>query len=194
MNQKLKYVLLVCSLLVINSTFAQLWPWYYLQKPMRIHTDTSIMQLSVIDEELSFTPHTNRMYYWCYERHVHVNQGGYSYNLLHGEFRCYTRENKLIEKGQFRRGLKCGEWRTWNSQGQLLTISTYRKGNLHGRVECFVNGEYCHSIRYKQGKETESLLVKWKKHRNEQKAKKKENTKPEENTNHDNTTEETPQL
>ena len=49
---------------------------------------------------------------------------------------------KLIEKGEFLKGVKVGEWISYNKSGKLIARINYKNGLLNGKTELFyANGK-----------------------------------------------------
>ena len=93
--------------------------------------DTTIIAGTLADVKIDKTI-SNVIYYWYTSSGIHRNQGGYTGNLLHGEYLEFNKDNNLIVKGNFSFGLKSGIWYNWYSDGKLKEISTWSEGKLDG--------------------------------------------------------------
>jgi antitoxin component YwqK of YwqJK toxin-antitoxin module len=71
-------------------------------------------------------------YTWYLRNNFTSTQGGYEGTLLHGSYTKILRDNTLLEKGQFREGLKDGEWITWHDRGATEGISQWDQGKQQG--------------------------------------------------------------
>ena len=92
-------------------------------------------------------------YYWYYSSQIKSNIGGYSGELLNGEFLVYNQDKNLIQKGYFNKGLKNGEWKRWNKHGNLINIISWKNGVLHGVYNSFyINGKINTEANYFKGK------------------------------------------
>lgn len=91
-------------------------------------------------------------YFWYSNDMIYSNQGGYSGNLLHGDYIEYDGNGNLILKGRFDRGLKSGEWVSWYPDGSISEISEYEEGYKCGRqVRYAPDGKISYSAYYKNG-------------------------------------------
>ncbi|WP_044397244.1 toxin-antitoxin system YwqK family antitoxin [Lacinutrix sp. Hel_I_90] len=80
---------------------------------------------------------TSRTYYWYKSNNIQQSKGGYSGDLLHGEYIQYYITNQLAEKGVFNHGLKTKTWKSWFKNGQLKTVEHYSNGKLNGKFELY---------------------------------------------------------
>lgn len=112
-----------------------------LKQTIKIHTDTSVIIFDVLEEELTIHPRENRTYYWYANRKIMANQGGVGGLLLDGPYSQYNNDDRLIEKGNFKNGLKKGTWKLWDSSGNSIRIEKYRKGLLNGKQIVFNQGQ-----------------------------------------------------
>ena len=71
-------------------------------------------------------------YTWYLRNNFTSTQGGYEGALLHGAYTKILRDNTLLEKGQFREGLKDGEWITWHDRGGMEGVSRWDQGKQQG--------------------------------------------------------------
>lgn len=105
---------------------------------------------------------TMGLHYGFYKGQL-ISTPGYSQGYaLHGEYRVYDRIGLLLERGQFKKGLKDGVWIRWNSSGNILSKKNYREGELDGKQFFYMNEqngrieeEYRHGILH--GKRTQLL-------------------------------------
>ena len=92
----------------------------------------------------------NLTYFWYKSRSINSTKGGYSGQLLDGNYDRFDMDKKLIEQGKFVTGLKHGIWKIWHPNGELKSKIYYRKGLKHGLEVVFnsegvVIGEYKYS-------------------------------------------------
>jgi hypothetical protein len=73
------------------------------------------------------------MYYWYSSFGIYCNQGGYTGNLLHGEYLEFDKNKKMITRGFFYYGLKGGTWYNWHSNGLILDFTNWKNGRKHGK-------------------------------------------------------------
>jgi hypothetical protein len=128
----IKIAFLFTFYLLGSTLYAQLtWPGQALiKRTLKIHTDTSVIVINIIDEQISIRPKNNRNYYWYANRKILNNKGGIGGLLLDGVYTRYNTNDQLIETGSFKKGLKQGKWKLWDEQGNLLRIQTFKKGKL----------------------------------------------------------------
>ena len=98
-----------------------------------------VKHLSYDDYKLNFTvtegtlnPVQLKTYYWFKAREIHHSVGGYSGQLLHGDFTKHYLSNQLAEQGAFKNGLKHGIWKYWYENGNLKRIESWKKGRREG--------------------------------------------------------------
>lgn len=61
----------------------------------------------------------NTFYYWFKSGRIHQTQGAYYGKLLHGDYKVIDADRRLLEKGQFKKGIKMGRWLTWHNNGRI---------------------------------------------------------------------------
>ncbi len=89
-------------------------------------------------------------YYWYSHGKIYGNQGGYSGNLLHGEYIEYDIDGNLILKGRYDRGLKSGKWIYWYENGVIREVIEYEGGLLEGTISRYSDdGKILYSASYK---------------------------------------------
>ncbi len=74
--------------------------------------------------------HQDLFYYWYSANIIHSTQGGYSGQLLNGQYTEYYLNKNLKEQGIFKKGLKDGNWKDWNEDGTLNQTATWKNGML----------------------------------------------------------------
>ncbi len=92
-------------------------------------------------------------YYWHHANKIMVTQGGYSGELLHGEYRTFYRSEQLKESGTFKQGLKNGKWTEWAENGYITKIVHWNRGIRHGEtIDYDAKGEIKKITVYANGK------------------------------------------
>jgi antitoxin component YwqK of YwqJK toxin-antitoxin module len=122
--------------------------------------DTTVVAGILADLKLE-SVQKDAFYYWYSNAGVFSNQGGFSGNLLHGEYIEYEQNGSLILKGYFDRGLKNGTWVYWYPSGQKKKEMVYKDGSLNGKLFVYSdNGKIRYKAEYKNDRldGTESLL------------------------------------
>lgn len=116
-------------------------------------------------------------YSWFAGDRMIETQGGYSENLLHGEYiETYNNKN-LKQKGIYHKGRKTGVWRRWAENGELLEISEWKKGKKQGRFIVYENGVQVSETHYKKNLEVEPKEKKEKEEKTKKKPTKKDKSK-----------------
>ena len=95
-----------------------------------VKTQDTIIIAKVLATKQKIKTDPQKQYFWYMDDKIHSNYGGYTGNLLHGEFRKFDSNRNLIEKGRFEYGLKDGEWFVWDREGKLLRIYVFSDGAL----------------------------------------------------------------
>lgn len=84
----------------------------------------------------------DKRYYYYIRNSVRDAQGSYVGKPLHGVYVVVSRDNTLIRKGGFVKGLKQGRWIKWYSNGNIEEIIKWRRGNRSGQFrEYFADGK-----------------------------------------------------
>lgn len=101
---------------------------YHLKK----HLSYNDYKLSFTVTEADLNPVQLKTYYWFKAREIHQSVGGYSGQLLHGDYTKHYTSNQLAEQGAFKKGLKHGIWKFWYENGNLKRIESWKKGRKEG--------------------------------------------------------------
>lgn len=78
-------------------------------------------------------------YYWFKDNQIHKNIGGYSGQLLDGDYIVESKEGFLLKKGHYANGLRIGVWNEWHENGSKKSKFTYKEGQLIGRFSIWNN-------------------------------------------------------
>jgi hypothetical protein len=101
--------------------------------------------------------HDTVLYYWAKGGAIFSTQGTYNGRLLHGKYRKIV-GSKLVEHGNFKRGLMDGEWKALN-ENRLTSVYTFRNGKLHGRfAEYGEDGNISEKGKYFKGERVKYFL------------------------------------
>jgi antitoxin component YwqK of YwqJK toxin-antitoxin module len=127
-----------------------------------------------LDKNKRVKTEREKFYYWYGFNAIHVNEGNYSGQLIHGDYSVYDNEHNLLENGRFDFGLKDGVWLSWAADGTVESeiewnigekegIAKYYKGGvlqreeiyknnlLHGKTIEYIDGGKPTTVRYKRG-------------------------------------------
>lgn len=126
-----------------------------------IYSGDSTIRVTILNNDPGIKAKVDKHYYWCSSETIFMNMGGYSGNLLHGEYSVFNRKKQLVSSGNFNNGLMDGTWKFWDTNGNIIKILSYKAGNLHGRSYFYTPGKDQYIVRnYKKGnlaKEWEEL-------------------------------------
>ncbi|MEL6866456.1 MAG: hypothetical protein AAFP19_18670, partial [Bacteroidota bacterium] len=130
-----------------SSIFAQ----SFVQSSMiSYQQDGRLVKAFVKNEKHQGQADRKRTYYYYHQDKIHHNQGGFTGYLLDGRMEVFDEEQRLIEQGQFKEGLKDGTWKTWYPNGRLQSIRHWKKGEQNGWAETYdEKGELLTQIRFK---------------------------------------------
>jgi hypothetical protein len=160
-----------------------------------VKTDDDIIEAEVYDGFDNKKIKDDRNYYWCDHNMIMSSVGGFTGELLHGDFLIQYRNYQIKEKGEFKFGLKCGIWKKWyetgkpkevvkykkgvasgpytlyNSQGITIEKGNNKNGNKNGMISTFSNDGVETKVKYVKGQELIKLERKPKKQDNEKSVK-----------------------
>jgi hypothetical protein len=162
-KKALLWLIFGLSILELN---AQILQPNYIRKNLHIHTDTSIVNIVIIEEDINIHTRLNRTYYWYKNRQIITNQGGVGGNLLDGTYKCFSKTDRLLEEGTFKKGLKTGLWKNWDIDGNLKQTHHYRKGKIRGKSTLYNNDGTVITAKYRNGVPTAKKIpfyIWWKK-------------------------------
>ena len=133
------------------------------QKPLYLRAHEVQQSLLVVQEDTVFTVRLYKgskapkmqpfsRYHWYKNNELHTTMGDYTGQLLHGEFMGMTKENELLIKGYFDKGLKEGTWKSWFPDGQYHELAEYDEGVLDGDYRKYTDsGRLLQEGKYKKG-------------------------------------------
>jgi len=121
------YLLFVCY----SASFAQKIPDGGIHK-LHIDRSGSTVDAETIPVKLPAHPDPKLWYSWTAGGEIRSTQGGFSGQLLNGDYHSFYENGMPQESGAYIAGLKSGIWRNWNSNGTLFQILTYRSGLRSG--------------------------------------------------------------
>lgn len=146
-RNKIKWLFAILILAGVNIVYAQ--EFINTRKISLSRDDTTVVAGILADARIDEV-HPQVFYYWYANGQVYSNQGGYSGNLLHGDYIEYDQAGKLIMKGAYERGLKSGQWIHWYQGGAIQEIIEYESGQLEGKTTRYTpNGRIHYSAEYR---------------------------------------------
>ena len=86
------------------------------------------IETSILMEDNLRKMEDNKLYYWYRKEEIHNTQGGFSGNLLHGDYEIFYKSGQLKVRGEFNQGLKHGKWVKWNEKGRITEILFWKSG------------------------------------------------------------------
>ena len=157
----------------VNRTEAQSVDWQPQVRDIMISYKDSVVKAHILLQSENVETLNSLTYYWYSQNGINTNMGGYSGDLLHGEYQVYNNNKKLIVQGFFDHGLKNGTWKYWNSKGLLKLSMEYKNGLLDGEFYVYdTNGVQIEKRKYKAGKlqqESAGKMKIWKEDNKKQK-------------------------
>jgi hypothetical protein len=164
------------SIICDNKISAQSVDWQQQVRDIMISYKDSIVKAQILLIPENIKTSNNLMYYWYGHYAINTNMGGFSGDLLNGEYQVYNTARKLITQGFFAHGLKNGTWKYWNSKGVLKQTMEYSAGLLNGELIVYdARGIQLESRKYKEGviqHDSPGILKIWKgDHKNQEQTK-----------------------
>lgn len=147
-----KLLLIVFCLLSLPRLNAQIKEEKFHSREIIIQSSDTLIRANILTGDPEDKPSPNKRYFWCSKGMINSNIGGYGGKLLNGEYLAFI-NNKLIEKGDFSKGLKTGIWQTWYLSGRCHKTITWKEGVLSGKyINVAENGNIESIGVYKKGK------------------------------------------
>lgn len=139
--------------LIPTCIFAQKADWQPKLREIIVNYKDSVVKAHVLLQKAEIDVSDKLVYYWYGQNNINLNMGGYSGQLLQGEYAVFNNNNCLIVKGNFEKGLKHGEWKTWYATGILKTTTIYHQGIPDSEMIIYdATGNILETRRYKNGK------------------------------------------
>jgi antitoxin component YwqK of YwqJK toxin-antitoxin module len=153
----------IISLFILTATInAQKIDLLPISKEVIVEYEDSLVRANVLLEKENIEVDFSIIYFWHNKGVLSHNMGGYTGELLHGEYLVFDNQMNLITKGKFDKGIKEGIWKRWNANGMLKQIMNYKKGKLDGELLSYnETGKIIDIKEYKNGE----LVVKEEKQR-----------------------------
>jgi antitoxin component YwqK of YwqJK toxin-antitoxin module len=140
------------TLLLMTSTISAQNSLNSKSRLIIIKCGDSLIYAHIYTGERRSNPIPDRNYYWYSSDKIHNNIGGYSGNLLIGDYVVLNQEKNMIEKGSFNYGLKTGNWKRWYPDGKLQSNTNLEDGLLSGKsISYSQDGSYFTHTEYKNG-------------------------------------------
>jgi antitoxin component YwqK of YwqJK toxin-antitoxin module len=89
---------------------------------------------SIINEKSDVHTRNELEYFWYKNNKLNSNFGGFTGNLLHGNFLEFDSNGNLIIKGNYYFGLKNKIWQVWDKDGKLHREEIWNKGWLKKKI------------------------------------------------------------
>ena len=93
-----------------------------------------VFQYYIVYQEVGLKTNSQVMYFWHRNGQLRSTKGGYSGNVLHGDFQEFDKSGRMLGKGTYYYGTKNGEWKTWNRNGEIIRLEKWDKGFLGRRI------------------------------------------------------------
>ena len=134
MRNNMKSAFLFISVIILNLTicFAQNKDYLPETREVILHKGDSSIKITVLVKTEEIDTESDITYHWMKRDKIHVNKGGYTGNLLHGEYIIFNAHEKMICKGMFEQGKKIGEWQFWYPNGNIEHTEVWKNGKREG--------------------------------------------------------------
>ncbi len=150
----LQIILSVLFFTLCNNLFSQGPEWQPMIREIVVKYEDSTLRAHILIHKENIKTSDRLMYYWYNQEKINQNMGGYSGDLLQGEYLVFDKEKNLITQGNFERGLKHGTWKHWDASGVLMKSLDYHYGLVDGKVKIYNNeGKLVETKDYKTGEE-----------------------------------------
>ena len=147
-----KLLIIVLCLLSLPRLNAQIKKEKFHSREVIIQSGDTLIRANILTGEPEYKPSPYKRYFWYSKGIINSNIGGYGGKLLNGEYLAFI-NNKLIEKGDFSKGLKSGIWQTWYLSGSYQKTINWKDGVLSGKyLNVAENGNIESVGFYKKGK------------------------------------------
>lgn len=112
-----------------------------LERPVRISGEHMLEEFHVTERKLK-RQELNLEYHWYQNNRIFKTYGSSSGRLLHGTYRSFYPGAELLQKGEFKMGLKQGQWITWFPSGIISRLEHYKNGQFHGIFKEYDSGGF----------------------------------------------------
>jgi len=146
----MKKILIPAFLLIAANAMCQDKDWN-LTRQVIIRNADSLIYANILLDRTPLKAENEKTYFWYLPDYINFNRGGYSGQLLHGEYCLYDRNFNLIEKGMIEKGLKTGTWKRWNPDGTLQKAAVWKNGLISGTTVYDADGHVADQYRYRKG-------------------------------------------
>lgn len=151
MHHRINLILLV-SLVSASLCYAQKLPDIPVHKVV-LEDHEKVLKFELQEDEKKVNTNRQLYYTWFAHHKIHTTRGDFEGRLLHGEYLVFNKERDLLEKGNFKYGVKTKVWKTWYQDGELKTITHFKNGQKHGLHICYDDmGDVISKTNYRHGK------------------------------------------
>lgn len=135
------FVVLSCSQNLMDSSVYQ---------KISLQQDDTLIEFRITEKKVPVRQ--NARYHWYRGKSIEKSMGGYSGQLLDGEYEVFDANGNLIEKGAFKNGLKSKTWVSWDGDRRIYT--SFRNGLKNGpyreyeKDHLMVSGAYRNDLKH----------------------------------------------
>jgi antitoxin component YwqK of YwqJK toxin-antitoxin module len=122
------------TLLIPLSSTGQSVSWFPLVREVIVNYTDSVVRAHILVQTGEPETEDHLMYYWYKQNQIYKNMGGFSGDLLHGEYLVFDIQKNLITKGYYESGLRHGGWKYWYPNGIIRMALEYKDGLPDGKV------------------------------------------------------------
>lgn len=147
--------LVMYSLFLLTSLCIDVWSQGKISlRKVSINREDTMVLAGILMGNKRDKVYNELLYHWYSSGRIYQNHGGYTGNLLHGEYIELDKLGNLIVKGNFYYGVKVDTWTYWYSNGSIKEITRWKKGIKEGTsVRYSISGEIIFKGRYRNGRE-----------------------------------------
>lgn len=107
-------------------------------KNIQLVSGDSVITFNTTSKTLS-RYRSDRFYCWFDNRFINCTQGYSLGKPLDGEYIITDLEGHLIQRGEFKNGLKNGSWVSWYPDGYIRSVYNWRNGKLKRNEKVYDN-------------------------------------------------------
>ncbi|RBL91715.1 toxin-antitoxin system YwqK family antitoxin [Chitinophaga flava] len=129
--KKILVPVIICISALLNQSQAQQVPDIKTNH-ITIRRNDTVYTFYTYNRSKKIVPKRDKYYYWYKTQQIIYTHGGYSGQVLDGDYTEFYPNKNLKAKGSFKKGLKTGIWHSWNPNGEFIQITTWKSGEKNG--------------------------------------------------------------
>lgn len=133
MRKGFVYILLHLSFVLAGQSA----DWQPFTREVVISSEDSVIRANILIMPVELKLEDELFYYWYNKGQINRNMGGYSGDLLSGDYLVFDNNKNMITRGAFYYGLKDGTWKYWYHDGNIKRIENWEMGRLDGEIKIY---------------------------------------------------------